>query len=198
MILVIREIDVILATKMLKFIVIWCFSVAFVFPTLGEAGYIIKLKNGNEFITGRYWYEGRQVMFDTYGGVFGIDRSFVVTIEESNKPLQPISTVESSVEARSQIATREEKEPKKASSPTGQKAGTKRDEDPVLRDFDALKEKVKGLNGMLTPELQEFSRSLTELKRRIQLSGKSNDYLPEFAEISEMGDRVETALKSRR
>lgn len=137
-------------------------------------------------------------MFDTYGGVFGIDRSFVVTIEESNKPLQPISTMESSVEARTQVATKEEKEPKKAPSPAGQKAGTKRDEDPILKDFDALKEKVNGLNGMLTPELQEFSRNLTELKRRIQLSGKSNDYLREFAEISEMGERVETALKSRR
>ena len=183
---------------MLKFIALLWFLLPFVFPTVGKAAYIIRLENGNEFITGHYWHEGRQVMFDTYGGVFGIDRSFVVTIEESNKPLQPISAVKSSVEVRSQVATKEEKEPKKASSPAGQKAGAKRDEDPILKDFDALKEKVNGLNGMLTPELQEFSRNLTELKRRIQLSGKSNDYLPEFAEISEMGERVETALKSRR
>ena len=183
---------------MLKFIALLWFSLPFVFPTVGKAAYIIKLKNGNEFITGRYWHEGRQVMFDTYGGVLGIDRSFVVTIEESNNPLKPISTVENSVEARSQVVTKEEKESKKkASSPAGQKVETKRDEDPVLRDFDALKENVKGLNGMLTTELQDFSRNLTELRQRIQLSGKSNDYLREFAEISKMGEMVETALKSR-
>lgn len=181
---------------MLTFIAVLWFSLLFVFPTLGKAAYIIKLKNGNEFITGRYWHEGRQVMFDTYGGVFGIDRSFVITIEESNKSLKLISTAENFVEARSQIAIKEEQEPKKA-SPSGQKFESKRDEDPVLRDFDALKEKVKGLNGMLTPELQEFSRNLTELKRRIQLSGKSNDYLREFAGISEMGEMAEMALKSR-
>lgn len=183
---------------MLKFTALLAFSLPFFSPTFGEGAYIIKLKNGNEFITSRYWHEGRQVMFDTYGGVFGIERSFVVAIEKSNKPLKPISTVENSVEARSQVAAKEEKEPKKGSSPPGQKADTKKDEDPVLRDFDALKEKVGGLNGMLTPELQEFSRNLTELKRKIQLSGKSNDYLREFAEITEMGDRVETLLKSRR
>jgi hypothetical protein len=175
------------------------FTLLFVFPAVGKAAYIIKLKNGNQFIIDRYWHEGRQVMFDTYGGVFGIDRSFVVKIEESNKPLKLTSTVESSVEARSHVASKEEKESKKASLPSaGQKFETKRDENPILRDFDALKEKVKGLNGMLTTELQEFSKNLTELKRRIQLSGKSNDYLREFAEISEMGDMVETALKSRR
>jgi hypothetical protein len=180
-----------------KLIAALWFTLPFVFPTVGKAAYIIKLKNGNEFVTGRYWHEGKQVMFDTYGGVFGIDRSFVVTIEESNKSLKLISTVESSAEAKSQAAAIEDKEPKKASSPAGQKFEANRDQDPVLRDFDALKEQAKSLNGMLTSELQEFSRNLTQLKRRIQLSGKSNDYLREFAEISEMGEMVETALKSR-
>jgi len=180
-----------------KLIAALWFTLPFVFPTVGKAAYIIKLKNGNEFITGRYWHEGRQLMFDTYGGVFGIDRSFVITIEESNKPLKLISTGESLAEAKSQVAAKEEKEPKKASSPAGPKSEIKRDEDPMLRDFDALKEMAKGLNGMLTSELQGFSKNLTELKRRIQLSGKSNDYLREFAEISEMGEMVETALKSR-
>lgn len=164
------------------------------FATVVDAAYLIKLKNGNEFLTGRCWQEGTQVMFDTYGGVFGIDRSFVIKIEESNKPLTVISTLENSVEVRS---IKGKQEPKKASSAADQKFEAKRDEDPILRDFDALKAQLKGLNGMLTPELQGFSRNLTELKRRIQLSGKSNDYLREFAEISKMGELVETALKSR-
>src|SRR5262245_45680873 len=48
-----------------------------------HAAYLIKLKNGNEFVTGRYWQEGRQLLFDIYGGVFGVDRAFVSKIEES-------------------------------------------------------------------------------------------------------------------
>lgn len=164
------------------------------FASVADAAYLIKLKNGNEFLTGRYWQEGTQVMFDTYGGVFGIDRSFVIKIEESNKPLTLISTLENSVEVGS---IKGKQESKKASSAGDQKFEAKRDENSILRDFDALKAKVKGLNGMLTPELQEFSRNLTELKRRIQLSGKSNDYLREFIGISEMGEMVEAALKSR-
>jgi hypothetical protein len=180
---------------MQKFWSILVFGVSIGYFGVVEAAYVIKLRSGKEFITGRYWYEGTQVMFDLNGGgVLGIDRSSVTAIEESNKPVNPIPTVESSREAKPQAAAKEEKE----SSPASPKSEIKRDEDPILRDFDALKEKSRGLNGLLTSELQEFSKNLTELRRRIQLSGKSNNYLREFAQISEMGDMVETALKSRR
>src|SRR5206468_11413726 len=82
------------------------FAFCLAYSSAGEAAYVIKLGNGNEFVTGRYWHERTQVMFDVYGGVFGVDRSFVTTIEESNKPLKLISTVESSGEVKSQIADR--------------------------------------------------------------------------------------------
>ena len=36
---------------------------------LADAAFVIQLKNGNEFVTGRHWEEGTQVMFDVYGGV---------------------------------------------------------------------------------------------------------------------------------
>jgi len=184
---------------MQKFWSILVFGVSIGYFGVVEAAYVIKLRSGKEFITGRYWYEGTQVMFDLNGGgVLGIDRSSVTAIEESNKPVNPIPTVESSGEAKPQGAAREERENKNESSPASPKSEIKRDEDPILRDFDALKEKSRGLNGLLTSELQEFSKNLTELRRRIQLSGKSNNYLREFAQISEMGDMVETALKSRR
>ncbi|TMA94865.1 MAG: hypothetical protein E6J74_14000 [Deltaproteobacteria bacterium] len=52
---------------------------------VADAAYIIKLKNGNEYITTRYWQEGRQVFFDTYDGVFGIERTFVTKIEKTDQ-----------------------------------------------------------------------------------------------------------------
>ena len=39
-----------------------------------DGAYVIKLKNGNEYVTTRYWREGKQVLFETYDGVFGIDK----------------------------------------------------------------------------------------------------------------------------
>src|SRR5581483_4251878 len=54
-----------------------------------DAAYVIKLKNGNEYVTSRYWNEGGQVLFDTYNGVFGVDRAFIRAIERSERALSP-------------------------------------------------------------------------------------------------------------
>ena len=35
---------------------------------VADSAYIIRLKNGNEYITDRYWYERAQVLFDTVMG----------------------------------------------------------------------------------------------------------------------------------
>jgi hypothetical protein len=51
---------------------------------------------------------------------------------------------------------------------------------------------------MSSSELQELLKDLTSLKRRIQASGRSNDYLTEFTSILEMGDAAEALLKSKR
>src|SRR5215207_8424955 len=55
---------------------------------LADAAFVIKLRNGNEFVTSRHWQEGKQVMFDVYNGVFGVDKALVTTIEQSDKPVR--------------------------------------------------------------------------------------------------------------
>src|SRR5258705_11484653 len=75
-------------TKMQQSAVSLVFAFCLAYSAAVEAAYVINLQNGNEFMTGRYWHEGTQVMFDVYGGVFGIDRAFVTKIEESNKALK--------------------------------------------------------------------------------------------------------------
>ncbi len=52
---------------------------------LADAAFVIKLKNGNEFITSRHWQEGKQVMFDVYDGVFGVDKALVLKIINPDK-----------------------------------------------------------------------------------------------------------------
>jgi hypothetical protein len=162
-----------------------------------DAAYLIKLKNGNGFITGRYWQEGQQLMFDIYGGAFGVDQAFVSKIEKSGQPLRLTEAVQEVPERKPQ-ADLTDKKATKPSTGFDAKPEAKRDDDPIMKDFYALKGRFKGLEGMLTPELQQFSRDLSDFKRKIQLSGKSNDYLREFGEAHEMGDALEEALKSRR
>jgi hypothetical protein len=162
-----------------------------------DAAYVIKLANGNEFVTGRYWYEGTQLMFDAYGGVFGVDRAYVSKIEQSNKPVKQSAAPESTQVKIPTAAATEEKEHSK--SPTADaKTGAVRESDPMIKDLDGLKHRSKTVAGMSNSELQELLKDLTSLKRRIQASGRSNDYLTEFTSILEMGDAAEALLKSKR
>ena len=50
-----------------------------------DAAFLIRLKNGNDYVTSRYWQEGGQILFDTYGGVFGIDKAFVNKIDKTDQ-----------------------------------------------------------------------------------------------------------------
>ena len=167
------------------------------FASVVDAAYLIKLKNGNEFVTGRYWQEGQQLLFDIYGGVFGLERAFVSKIEKSGQPIR-LTEAAQEVPERKPQADIIDKKGTMPSTAVDAKPEAKQDDDPIMKDLYALKEKFKGLEGMLTPELQQFSRDLSDFKRKIQLSGKSNDYLREFGEAHEMGDALEEALKLRR
>jgi hypothetical protein len=167
------------------------------FASIVDAAYLIQLKNGNEFVTDRYWQEGQQLLFYIYGGVFGVDRASVSKIEKSGQPVRLTEAAEAMPERKPQADFTDKKDTK-PSIKADAKSQAKRDDDPIMKDLYALKEKFKGLDGMLTPELQQFSRDLSDFKRKIQLSGKSNDYLREFGEAHEMGDALEEALKSRR
>lgn len=163
-----------------------------------DAAYVIKLKNGNEFVTARYWHEGKQLMFDTYGGVFGVDKAFVVKIEQSEKPVKLISAPIERPAVTTPSDSVKDGGSKKASQGSEAPAKARPEDDPIMKDFYALKQKFAGLDSMLTSEMIEFSKDLSTFKRKVQLSGKSNDYINEFAESFRMGDALEAALKSRR
>lgn len=167
-------------------------------PSNADAAFVIKLRNGNEFVTERYWHSGKQIMFDTYGGVFGIDKAFVIKIEPSDKPvpLMPgsVKTPEAVPEGGRAQKSNDAKKPTRASQ-TSPKA--KLENDPIMKDFYALQEKFSKLDSMLTSEIIEFSKDISGFKRKVQTSSKPNDYLKEFTEAFKMGDAVEAALKSR-
>jgi hypothetical protein len=172
------------------------FLIPFSCPAPVHASYVIKLKNGKEFVTARYWQEGKQIMFDTYDGVFGVDKAFISSIAVSDRPPEMKTQTPGVVQEQpKQTVAKEEKKPQKASTSA---ESTKEKDDPIQKEFDSLKAQAESVNGMLTSELMEYAKKLAAFKKKLQLEGKTNDYLKEFGEIHEMGDAVEAALKTRR
>jgi hypothetical protein len=168
-------------------------------PNLARAAYLIRLKNGSEFVAARYWQEGQQVMFDAYGGTFGVDKAFVIKIEQSDKPLKLISAAQETREDKAQpVAVKETKEPTKSPAPAEAKVEGNRADDPILKEFYSLKEQSTDLEGMLTSELLEYSQKLSTFKKMLQTTGKTNEYLREFGELYKMGDAAQSILQSRR
>jgi len=174
------------------------FAFCLIYSGTAEAAYVIKLKNGNEFVTGRYWQEGQQIMFDAYGGVFGVERTYVSKIEESNKPVKQ-SAAQESTQAKIPTAPARAETAQSKSPAAESQTKSVLESDPIIKDLDGLKHRSKTLARMSNSELLLFLKDLTGLRRRIQASGRSNDYLAEFSSILEMGDAAEALLlKSKR
>lgn len=166
-----------------------------------DAAYVIKLKNGNEFITARYWQDGKQVLFETYDGIFGVDKAFVTRVEKTDKPIRLISSAQAAQEVKPVDPGNKAEGEVKKSPPTEtqeQAPPKKNEEDPVFRHFQSIKARSQNLDRMLMSELDLLAKDLQDLKRAMQLSGKTNEFLTEFGELHDIGDRLEEAMKGRR
>ena len=164
-----------------------------------DAGYLIRLKNGNEYLTNRYWREASQILFDTYGGVFGIDNGFVDKIEAADQPtlagmLDRDSTEKSQIDAKAEDRT-------KISEPETQEAKVPRKrnpDDPIIGEFNQLKKHSAEVSGMLTEEIRELLKRITAFKNKVSKDSKLFfEYAREFNDAQEIGYTVETALRTR-
>jgi hypothetical protein len=167
---------------------------------VASAAYVIKLKNGNEYVTSRYWQEGTQILFEADRGVFGVQRAFVTEIFKTDRPVRIATAIQDEPSERLGTDTaKDEKTPEKSQPDNREKDETKRDpSDPILKTFADIRGRSQNLDSLLTSEMQQLARDIGSLKKVIQLSGKSNDYLEEFKEIHDIADNVEELLKSRR
>jgi hypothetical protein len=168
-----------------------CFSVA-------DAAYVIKLKNGNEYVTSRYWHEGGQVMFDSYDGVFGIAKSFVSKIEKTDQAIRLATIADRDLGEKFQSdKSQKDKESEEAKPATELK---KRDPgDPTVAEFNRLKEKSKEVDGMLTEEIRNLLKEIKAFKNKMSDNSKLFvEYSREFNDIHEISSAVEAAFNARR
>ena len=91
-------------------------SLLFILTKLCLADYIIHLKDGRSFTTPEYREEGDQIKFDRYGGLIGLPREQVVSIEEYSGQTQKKKSQFAEgeeVENEKKVATNEHPKPDK-------------------------------------------------------------------------------------
>jgi hypothetical protein len=174
---------------------IW--SIAFllwlVFTFYAEASYLIKLKNGRQWVTSGYWLEGTQVLFYTPGGIAGIDQNEIAGIEnyaEGGAPNEVIIHPEKS-QRRSDTSTSlpappKEQPPSKQTSdePINLKSDTDK-KDRMMAELDGFLEKLREATSRKDNEAKEKIRD--EIRKKSgqiyqltdEVTKKNNGKLPE-------------------
>lgn len=167
------------------------------FASLAEANYVIKLKNGNEYVTTRYWQQGQQLLFDAYGGVFGVDKDFVIKIGKSDIGSARTKTQDAPIpEGRTQ--SQKESEAAKITASAPKPEPQRSPDDPILSEFTQLRERSKQVGSLLTGEILELLKEITAFKNKLSKDSKLFiNYGREFNDAHEIADVVESALRSR-
>jgi hypothetical protein len=92
------------------------FGILVFFPVVCTADYVIHLKDGRSFTTPEYWEEGNQIKFERYGGLIGLPKDQVVSIEENpglTKKKERQSAKAEGVDKERRTGADEQREPEK-------------------------------------------------------------------------------------
>lgn len=164
-----------------------------------DAAYLIQLKNGNDYVTSRYWRDGSQVLFDTYGGVFGVDKNFVAQIIKTDQVARFANATDR--EPGNKLGDDGLNDKKAVDDNSNEETILRQrgdDNDPIRGEFNRLKEKANEVNGMLTAEIRELLNQITAFKNKVTKDSRLFfEYGREFNDAQEIGNTVETALRTR-
>jgi hypothetical protein len=167
------------------------------YTTHADANFVIKLKNGNEYVTSHYWQEGRQLFFDAYGGVFGVEKSFIAKVERSSSAR--LTQTDNQPAAVNDASPRQKNESLENTSTSQTKVETQRVAgDPIVTEFDQLRDRSKRVDSLLTSEIRLLMKEITEFKNKLSKDSKLFiKYGREFNEAHDLADVVETVLTAR-
>jgi hypothetical protein len=162
------------------------------------AAYRIKLKNGNEYVTSRYWHDGSQVMFETYDGVFGIAKSFVTKIEKTDQIIR-LATIGSDRDPEEKIQADKSQNKESDEAKPATESKKREPDDPIVGEFNRLKEKSREVDGMLTDEIRDLLKEIKAFKDKMSRNSKLFvEYAREFNDIHQISSEVEAAFNARR
>lgn len=174
-------------------------------PVMGHAAFVIKLKNGKEFVTGRYWQEGTQIMFDAYGGIFGVDKNSVQKIEQSDRRIvpeppsraEPAPRQESETGSESAAESKEEKPEAKQTGLAEPKAKEPPPKDQaIMKEFRALQQRYGRLNDLPTLDVYALSSDIDAFKRKLEGSNLAEAHQDEINAAATLIRSIESYLKA--
>ena len=185
------------------------FCLAFLFcASVSSAAYLIHLKDGRDIITHEYWEEGSQIKIKQYGGVVGIPKEDVSSIEETDDVRTTVIKSAPEKETEGNETTNEKegkkegepkpddvKKEKAPEKPDGEKKQTEKN--AFLKKFDALKKKFENVENMTKEEIFQFDKALSDLRNKILHAGLGGAYADLLVTLSEMGNRAEEVYKRR-
>lgn len=194
-------------------------AVFFLFiPALSFPAYKLHLRDGREILTDEYWEEGDEIKFRRFGGVLGIQKDLIRKIEETEDlnhkkekstktELQKDTegcTEKASVQENGECEPKAQSEKEKTTSSeqetkTDPPSSKKKDKsaNPLLQEFQRLKEKSKHFEAMSTEELYQFDKDLLDLRNKILKAGLAGPYENQLIEILSMGNKMEQILNER-
>lgn len=168
-----------------------------------SGAYLIHLKDGREITTSEYREEGGQIKIHQYGGVVGLSKEDVVSIEEIDEPKTIV--VKSAPKPPEKAPPQIEEEVKTFIKENGgQEEGSKspndkaqKEKNPFLKEFDSLKKRFEKVENMTQEEIFQFDKDLSNLRNKILKAGLGGSYTDHIVALSEMGDKAEEMYKKR-
>lgn len=171
-------------------------------PAVSDASYLIRLKNGGELATPRYWIEGKQIYFYYGGGIAGIERKEIDRVERREKETvgdmdatlenidkkdsPPVTSVTEKAPGPEKSTVGFEPKPSMLNAPKiDKKEDTKKDPD-IMREFNKLEKKFESRKSMTIDELKDLKNDLIALRDKIVSSHLEADFREEDAKIADM------------
>jgi len=175
-----------------------------------DAAYVIKLKNGNEYVTTRYWRDGKQVFFDTYDGVFGIDHAFVSKIERSDRTISSVTEITvkdkqaevgqplgapTQQESRNESSDGKNLQPLKPKPVPTVKEPLKKDED-ILKEYGELQKRFGQLNDLPKHEVHALDADIESFRKKVLSSELAEAHQEEMDALATLQKAINRYLKA--
>ena len=170
-----------------------------------SAAYLIHLKDGREITTSEYREEGGQIKIQQPGGMVGIPKEDVVSIEKIDDPKTII--VKSSPKSSEKVPPPIKEEIKTSINETGgqkekerlksPKGSSKKHPNEILNEFDSLKDRFKNVESLSKEEIIQLNKALAKLRDKMLKADIGGSYSDHLVDIMSMGDKAKEVLKKR-
>lgn len=167
----------------------------FLVPALGDASYLLHLKNGRQLATPAYWYEGRLIFFSIPGGTAGMERVEITQIEEyatsydakaDSEQTGKDGLLSSTIESLSQQEQHPEQKQAIVSAPKNSGTEAANKEPRLIEEFNALQKKFQSRKNLTLDELKDLKKDLTALRDKIASHQAAEDFREEISKIADM------------